>query len=152
MTMTTGKAKAAVPAAAAIIDRRIPAMPPLRFRDILQDAALIFLLTLLGGIVVLSLGSGAGMEKLLPVAGVANLLLATIGFCISGCRHPLRRWPHLLAVAGAVWLLSGLQLLIMPLPPVLWLANSVTILLFMALGGGLSLLLVPNRTPPTDPP
>lgn len=108
---------------------------------IVRDVTIIWVLTLLGGMVVGAAGSRQNTETVWTTTGVAlsNVLFGIVGFCISGCLAKGNRWKHLGYVALFVWLTSIVNVFL-GLPFEQWLSAVYVPFLLMGVGGGLSYL------------
>jgi FtsH-binding integral membrane protein len=93
----------------------------------------------MGGFVVRVAGAGPGTPLIMEALFVSNTIFSILGFTISGCLVGGRRWKHLLVVALLVWL-TGLINLFFGVTFIEWLFSIVALLVFMAIGGGLSYL------------
>jgi hypothetical protein len=113
-----------------------------RWGNILRDAVIIYALTFLGGFVI---GIGARLSgQRLPLAAivVSNLVFGTVGFTVSGCLVRKNRFKHLRAVAVVTWLTGLINVWALGTSLVQWVASALFVATIMALGGGLSFLLV----------
>ena len=80
----------------------------IRWKALIRDVIIIFVLTALGGIIVGIAAAGGD----LPMAAIAlsSIIFCVIGFCVAGCMAKLNRFRHLFHVAVAVWLFNALDL------------------------------------------
>ena len=110
------------------------------------DAAVLFLLTFVGGFLVGFLAGLNAQQINLPLLGLSNLILATVGFAISSYRIREGRWVHLALLAGIFWI-SGLVNAVIGFTDFSgWLMSAVPTLVFMALGGGIGWAMAKNRS------
>jgi len=103
-----------------------------RLRPILRDVAIIVALTFLGGCIMRAVRSSS-REML-----VANLVLTTVGFVISGCLAVGSRWRHLAYVGLGVWLAGLMNVLFFGVSIVYWPFSIIFVALTMRLGGAMS--------------
>ena len=112
----------------------------IRWKALIRDAVIIFVLTGLGGFVI-GLAS-AGSDLPMAAVGVSNIIFMIVGFTISGCIVRRQRFRHLLHVALAVWLLGAFNMLFPAIGLVQWLASIIVIAVSMLIGGGISHIFV----------
>ena len=110
--------------------------PSFRWRDVLRDVAIIWVLTFTGGVVAARVGTGPKA----PVLVMSNLITGVIAFTFIGCLTPVRRFRHLLVVAFAAWLSGLLNVLLFGNSIVAWIVSVVYLTLVMIVGGLLSYL------------
>jgi nitrate reductase NapE component len=77
---------------------------------------------------------------------VANILLGTVGFVISGCLAKTRRFQHLWVVVLFVWLTSLVNAFFGAFGFTQWLLSILLIIPMMLAGGGISFLFVRGQT------
>ncbi len=115
---------------------------------IVRDVIIIFVLTFFGGCMV---GASSALKdrdstQSMLLVGIANFVLGTIGFTLSGVMAPRgNRWLHLLWVALGAWL-TGLVNVVTGLPLIQWAAGIVVVLAMMALGGVASMGFKPDKS------
>ena len=127
----------------AVLANRAAPVPPgggVRLGPVLRDVAIIWMLTMIGGFIIGVSGAGGTSPRAVAAIALSNVLLGTIGFVISGCLAPARRWNHLAAVALGVWITGLVNVAIMGITLMQWAASAVLIALMMGLGGALSYL------------
>jgi len=117
----------------------------MRWRAIIRDVIIIWILTALAGFVVGVTGVG-GDRYILGIA-LANLIFGTVGFCISGCLAKSNRWKHLSIVAVFVWLVGFINVIIIPVTIVSWFSGIIFIFIMMGIGGSLSYIFVKSTKP-----
>jgi hypothetical protein len=115
----------------------------IRAGPVLRDIAVIYVLSAIGGFL---LGASTGDQSPEPLRflwgiAVANILLVTIGFVISGCLARGNRWRHLFIVAAGVWWAGIVNVVFLGVGIVQWLLSSVLIAVLMGVGGGISFVL-----------
>src|SRR5262249_26326395 len=83
-----------------------PAQSDFQIGAIIRDVLIIFVLTALGGFIVgvAMAGPTRDQQKFLHAIALSNISLGAVGFAISGCLAPGKRWAHLGYVAIGVWL------------------------------------------------
>lgn len=109
------------------------------WKVIIRDAAIVFVLTFLGGFIV---GVSATNEENGALGLIlSNIIFSIMGFCISGALAKVNRFKHLIKVALLVWLLSTINLLV-GVSFTSWLISIVAVFIFMGLGGLLSFIFV----------
>ncbi len=113
----------------------------IRWRDVLRDVVIVWLLTFTGGIVAARVGEGPKA----PVLAASNVITGVIAFTFIGSLTPVRRFRHLVVVAFASWLSGLLNVLFFGNSIAAWVASLVYLTLVMIAGWGLSYLFV--RTP-----
>ncbi len=112
----------------------------IRWKALVRDVIIIFVLTGLGGFV---LGiAAAGGDIPMAAIGWANILFSAVGFTISGCMAKRQRFRHLLHVAIAVWILSAFNMLFPVFGLAQWLLGVIAIMLAMGVGGAISFIFV----------
>ena len=105
---------------------------------IVVDIMIIFGLTFIGGFVVAVVASS--YENGVPVLALAvsSLVMASLGFFVSGLRAPPgNRWPHLLWVALGVWL-TGLVNVLFGVSIAAWAVSILFVAAAMGIGGAIS--------------
>jgi hypothetical protein len=108
----------------------------IRWRDVVRDIVIVFVLTAVGGFIVGVTGVTAGRRMI--AAAASNLLLGTVAFTIVGCLHESRRVVHTCTAALGNWIL-GLGLVAAGAATVLqWTMSVVPMLLTAALGAFLA--------------
>ena len=113
----------------------------IRVGAIIRDVVIIWLLTMIGGGVAgLATDGSLNSERFMVAVGFANLLLGTVGFTISGCLAPPRRWRHLGFVAFGVWLSSLLNVVFFGVSASVWAAGAIGAAAMMGIGGAISYL------------
>jgi hypothetical protein len=134
----------------------------MKAKDIILGVVLVCVLTFLGGFVigVTVRSSGLPPPQAVLALVVSNFVFSVVAFCITGVRVKTERFKTLFVVALICWLLSALNMLLIPtFTPVQWVFSSVFILVTMGIGGGLSYLFAPavpkqnelEATPPQPP-
>jgi hypothetical protein len=124
-----------------------PALPrsekirPLR---VLIDIGITYGLSVLGGFVLGVASAMAGRPLAMGAIAVSNIVCSAAGFTIAGCYTTKHRWPHLLLVAGGLWL-TGLANLRMGFSLTQWFLSIVVIAFAMGVGGGLATLIKRNE-------
>lgn len=114
----------------------------IRWRDVLRDVVIVWLLTFTGGVVAARVGTGPKA----PVLVMSNLITGVIAFTFIGCLTPVRRFRHLVVVAFAAWLSGLLNVLLFGNPIAAWIVSLVYLSLVMIAGGLLLYLFVrPSR-------
>ena len=115
----------------------------IRWSRVLGDSAIIFGASFSSGFLLARMGVAFA-----PILTIAYIL-ATAGFCISGCLAREQRFQHLFVVAVSLWLLNSVSIATGSLAPSNWAAGLLGILAQMGVGGFLSLLFVkPQGTEP----
>ena len=109
---------------------------PIRWRDVLRDVVIVWLLTFTGGIVAARVGTGPKA----PLLMMSNLITGVIAFTFIGCLTPVRRFRQLLVVAFAAWLSGLLNVLVFHNSITAWIVSVVYLTLVMIAGGLLSYL------------
>ena len=116
----------------------------IRWRDVVRDVAIVWLLTFTGGVVAARVGTGPKA----PVLVASNLITGVIAFTFIGYLTPVRRFRHLLVVAFAAWLSGLLNVLFFGNPVSSWIVSLVYLTIVMMAGGLLSYLFKrPAREP-----
>jgi len=121
-------------------------MEKVRWRIILRDVAIVWVLVSLGSFVVGFVG--VGVDEVQEQWGyvVSFILFGTTGFFIVGCMTKTDRFKHLFIVAVAIWLIGAVeQILFSEFTVAQWLLGIIWILIVLVVGGGLSFIFV--RTP-----
>ena len=113
------------------------------WKAVVRDVVMLWILTGIGGFII----GVATVGSELPIGAVAlsNVILGIIGFCISGCMMAENRWRHLFIVALFVWLTSIVNIFVGPFSFMNWLLGMVVIFIMLAVGGGISFLIVKPR-------
>ena len=104
---------------------------PIRWRDVLRDVVIVWLLTFTGGIVAARVGTGPKG----PVLVMSNLITGVIAFTFIGCLTPVRRFRHLIVVAFAAWLSGLLNVVVFHNPVAAWMVSIVYLTIVMVVGG-----------------
>jgi hypothetical protein len=122
-----------------------------------RDVLIVWLLTNLGGAVVgfagaalVGPGSLANPRVQLTLA-FSNFIFGIVGFTIAGALKKNDRFRHLFLVAFANWIISAPSLLFTPFTLKQWLMSPVFLCVVLGVGGGLSLLLVPEPRASSEP-
>lgn len=125
----------------------------MKIKQIVIGVALVYGFTFVGGFFVGVIVGAGGIPPHLAIVGVmiSNLILSSVAFCIAGVLIKTNRFPSLLVVALICWLLSALNMMLLPEFTVLqWAFSLFFILVTMGIGGGLSYLIAP-ATPKSAP-
>lgn len=111
------------------------------WKAIVRDVVIIWILTAIGGFIigVATAITGRSTAAMMAV-GVSNIILGTIGFCISGCLIKSKRWNHLVIVAVFLWLTSIINIFFGSSSLLQWFFSIIVILIMMTAGGGLSFI------------
>jgi hypothetical protein len=108
---------------------------------VILDVGIILLLTAAVGFVIGITAQQANEDDLILGLGLGSILFTTVGFVISGARTGGNRWPHLVAVAIVLWIVSGfINVLFLGFPIELWFLSIAWVLFAMVVGGALSYL------------
>ena len=75
---------------------------------------------------------------------ILYILVGSVGFAISGCIARIDRFEHLFIVAIIFWLTTFFAVLLDYTMFPFWFFGIIHILIMMGIGGGLSLIFVPN--------
>ncbi|TFI54714.1 hypothetical protein BLD44_008600 [Mastigocladus laminosus UU774] len=114
---------------------------------IIRDVVLLNVFTFLVGYFLAMTIPSLSFEEAIPLIGLINIIIITLAFFIMGCAARINRFQHLRNVAILVWLGSIVNIYILPGANFLtWLASGIFIFIAMLVGGGLSLLVVPNSS------
>jgi hypothetical protein len=105
-----------------------------------RDAALLYLLTFWGG-VVLGLAGFSPTPTNVTLFIVVSAILLVIGFTISGFATRYERRRYLPMVAASLWLLCSANVPLGFDSFSAWLSSLVAYLLYSALGGGMASIL-----------
>lgn len=105
---------------------------------IFRDFVAILLLTFLGGYLV----GQMNFDNPFKAMQVSNVVAATFGFFVSGCLSPQERFKHLLFVTILVWLSGLVNVALYSVSLVVWLKGIIILAGCVAIGGGLSKLVV----------
>jgi hypothetical protein len=116
---------------------------PIRWKIVLRDIVVIYLVSLLGGFVIGFVCAVQGRPPSVVGIAISNALSVTIGFAISAALSPVRRWAHIGVALPGVWL-TGLPNLLIGVTLTQWILGLPLLALSMGLGGALSYLL-PRR-------
>jgi hypothetical protein len=108
------------------------------WKDALRDAAIIFAIIMLGGLVVGFSGIDFGQ------AGIFETSVGVISFTIIGCITKHERSEHLPRVAVLLWLFFNV---LIGQDSQSWLFSIIGIGVWMLLGVGLSYIFVRNTSP-----
>ena len=121
----------------------------IKWLAVFRDVAIIWALTLIGGFIAgVAARSAGGAGPPMGALAIANILLGTVGFIISGCLAKTWRFQHLWVVALFVWLTSAVNAFFGAFGFTQWLLSVLLIIPMMLAGGGISFLFV--RTPTSD--
>ena len=118
----------------------------MRVKQILTGVALVYGFTFIGGFIIGVAAAASGLPAPVAMVGVmaSNLVLSVVAFCIAGVLIKTERFKGLLVVALICWLLSALNMSLIPTFTVLQRAFGIVfILATMGAGGGLSYLFAP---------
>jgi len=99
---------------------------------------IIWILTILGGLLVAT--AEPPKPRYLLAAGVSSLLMATMGFTISGIIFKKDRFIHLFLVAFCVWILGLFNVIVGQVTFFQWVVSLISVWLTAVVGGGLSYL------------
>lgn len=114
--------------------------------NIIRDVILLNVLTAFGGVFIGLSAHGMSLSKMLPLLGVSNIIFLIVGFFIIGCFTKENRFLHLKNVAIIVWLSSILNVFMFKeIKFGMWLLSIIPTFICMLIGGGISLLFVPDR-------
>ena len=122
----------------------------IKWKALVRDVVIIFVLTGLGGFVVGIASQGRGVSA--AAVGLANIIGCTVGFTISGCLTRTKRFEHLGRVGFAVWLLSIYNVLLLGVNVLAWFLGIVVITVTALVGGGISCVLAPGSPQETAEP
>ncbi len=111
-----------------------------RWQAVCRDVAIVVVFSFLGGLIVGIAGTDS--QRTLLALAISNFVFGIVSFVIIGCLTPSDRLKHLTIVAVIAWLLSLMNVLFFDVPVMMWLSSLVVTLVVMAIGGGISLLLV----------
>lgn len=116
-----------------------PALPAegTNFIPVIRDTLIVWVLTAIGGFV-----ASFAADKLTALA-VSDIVLATVGFTISGCLARSDRWRHLANVGLAAWLTSLINIPLVGITFVTWFFGAAIIAITAGVGGGISFLFKP---------
>lgn len=118
-------------------------------KAVIRDVIIVWIFTFIGGwFIGLTAGQGgfAGLESLMSIIALSNLILGTIAFCISGCMMQEDRWKHLAIVATFAWLTSIANVIAGWVTLGQWMLSIVWMFVMAGAGGGLSFLInKPNQ-------
>jgi hypothetical protein len=90
--------------------------------------------------------AGVPFARILDSLGLLVALTTTVGFAISAAIARTHRWRHVFVVAVGVWLTGIVNVVFMPHILLSWLFALIPLLMFAAIGVGLSFLFVrPHR-------
>jgi serine/threonine protein kinase len=117
----------------------------IRVKAAIRDMLIVWGLP--GGValVITAAGIKPSDPNLMYIFAVGNTVFGTIGYFIVGCLVHQSRWKHLLAVTVLVWLLDLTNLLAFGKFWMWLLCTPPTLLIWMAIGGGISSLIVRPR-------
>jgi hypothetical protein len=127
-------------------------MNNINWMAVLRNVAIVFGLTFVAGFIVGLISQIQKAPLNLPLLGLVNIFMITLGFFICGCLTPVKRWPTLLLTVVGVWLASIMNIFLGAATVPTWIASFFVCGIFALLGGGLSTLVVPESRPPTQPP
>ena len=124
-----------------------PTKQGLRFGPIIRDVAIVWVLTVLGGIVAgVAGGSHADPKRTQIALAFSNLFFGTVAFTIAGCLAPRPRWNHLAYVALGAWLTGIVNVLFFHVTVPQWMFSALFIGIVMGVGGGISYLFRKDTT------
>ena len=113
------------------------------WKAIARDVLLMWILSGISGFLIGFVLAMTGRSSLFMAAiCLSNFICAVIVFFISGCLIRENRWEHLVKVAFFTWLTSLVNFLLGFTSFSNWLLSIFAVLIFMAIGGGLSSLFV----------
>lgn len=115
-----------------------PAPGQIRPGAVARDVAILWVLTLVGGVVA-GIASQPGTARFAMAVAVSNILLSTIGFVIVGCLVGGRRWKHLAVVTVVLWL-TGLINTLFGVTLAQWFLSIILLFIVMGIGGSVSYL------------
>lgn len=108
-------------------------------KPVIRDVIIIWILTFIGGFIVgIINGLFDGFSIVSTIAAATNVLLSIVGFAISGCLAPPRRWRHLIFVAVGVWVTSFINVVLGDSLSHWFLGGLVMVVISMPVGGALS--------------
>ncbi|MFO0730559.1 MAG: hypothetical protein U0361_06130 [Nitrospiraceae bacterium] len=110
------------------------------WRSLLRDAFLLYLLTFGGGVALGLFGFAPTSYNLLLFMFVSNILLV-VGFTVAGLVTPYPRWQYLPAVGMLLWLICLMNIPLGFESVGSWFVSSISYLLTVAIGSGLSQLI-----------
>ena len=108
---------------------------------VVRDVVIVWGLTGSVAIVLYVAGIGTHTPNFMTIAAVGNGIFNTVGYTIVGCLVRQSRWRHMLVVTIIIWLLSLNNLFVMG-TFAMWLFALPVLLVWMAIGGGISHLCV----------
>ncbi len=127
------------------------ALDPAAWRSLMRDALLLYLLTFWSG-VVLGLSGFAPTQANVPLFLLVSNILLVIGFGIAGVVTPYQRWHYLPAVAMLLWLMCLVNVPMGFDSVGSWFLSSISYLINVAIGGGISHLITRLTKPaPVQP-
>ena len=116
-----------------------PTKQPVRIGPIIRDAAIVWVLTAIGGFVIgVSGGSHGNPQRHQAALAISNFLLGTVAFTIAGCLAPRPRWNHLAYVALGAWLTGLINVIFFHVTIPQWMFSALFTGIIMGVGGGLS--------------
>ena len=88
----------------------------MRVKQILTGVALVYGFTFIGGFIIGVAAAASGLPAPVAMVGVmaSNLVLSVVAFCIAGVLIKTERFKGLLVVALICWLLSALNMSLIP--------------------------------------
>ncbi|MFC1783683.1 hypothetical protein ACFL02_08880 [Planctomycetota bacterium] len=114
----------------------------IKLRTIVFHTVFIFLLQFIGGFVTVLLERAFNLEISLPINIGISRSLYIVGFCISGSILKSQRFRKLVLIALSVWCLDFIPEVMFNRDIVMWLLFLPFILIYMLIGGTISLVLV----------
>jgi hypothetical protein len=135
------------------MDTTTPPQPPppterqLRLGAVIRDVAIIVALTFVVGFALVVTAPVYPPRGMLAIIA-STVAVGTVGFAISGCLAPGKRWRHLAYVALGVWLAALMNVMFFDSTVVEWLFGAPVVALMMGLGGVISYLFKKDTKPP----
>jgi hypothetical protein len=120
-----------------------------------RDVAIIILLSFFGGFIggfVLGVAKINEPEVVTIVIAVISIVTTIAGFWIVGCLNkeaPKERFSYLGYVGISVWLFGLINILVGLSSIKQWILSAIFVLIYLAIGGGLSLLTCKVKTEET---
>lgn len=126
----------------------------MHWKIVIRDTLIVWLLTILGGLVMAFTLDIAGAtnspEVQALIIPLGDFVFSIVAFVIIGALAKVNRFRHLLIVATVVWVTSLVNVLLSFSSFNQWLLALPFILVTMLIGGGLSFLFVRPRVAATS--